>query len=86
MIQSFLQNTSLQPTNGDTFQTLSDNLAERFKELGGKLELQTRVKKITFQGKKATGVIIGNESISAGIDCCNSIFRLVRRPESGSAL
>ena len=65
MIQSFLQNTSLQPTDGDTFQTLSDNLAERFKELGGKLELQTRVKKITFQGKKATGVIVGNESITA---------------------
>ena len=61
MIQSFLENNLVQPTNGNTFQDLSNNLAERFKELGGKLILNTKVDSVSFNNKKATGVIINNK-------------------------
>ncbi|MBP7553339.1 MAG: hypothetical protein KA885_07920 [Spirochaetes bacterium] len=60
MLQSFLENSLMQPTDGDTFQTLSNRLAERFKELGGKLYLKTTVDHITFTEKKCSGVFINN--------------------------
>lgn len=65
MIQSFLQNTSLQPHNGDSFQTLSDRIAERFVELGGELILGTKVDHIVFDKKKATGISINGEFVPA---------------------
>jgi phytoene dehydrogenase-like protein len=65
MIQSFLQNDSVQPAKGYTFQTLSNNFAERFQNLGGKLFLNTKVDHIRFDNKKAAGVVINNEFISA---------------------
>jgi len=58
MIQSFLENSSLQPAEGFTFQSLSNNLADRFVEMGGKLILNTRVDEIVFDNKKAKGVRI----------------------------
>ncbi|HBD93290.1 MAG: hypothetical protein A2015_15350 [Spirochaetes bacterium GWF1_31_7] len=65
MIQSFLENSLMQPTNGYTFQTISDNLAERFRALGGKLNLKTKVDKVLFDNKKAIGVSINGETIQA---------------------
>ena len=59
MIQSFLQENSVQPASGYTFQTLADNFAKRFVELGGILKLKTRVDSIEFDKKRATGVTIG---------------------------
>ena len=61
MIQSFLQNNLVQPTNGDNYQDLSNNLAERFKELGGKLILNTKVDSISFKNKKANGVFVNDK-------------------------
>ncbi len=61
MIQSFLENNLVQPAGGNNFQNLSNNLAERFKELGGKLILNTKVDSIAFNNKKATGVLINNK-------------------------
>jgi|GEM_PF-1251060 len=58
MIQSFLNKFGLQPDKGDSFQTLSDNLADRFKELGGKLVLGKTVDSIAFDKNRAKGVII----------------------------
>lgn len=60
MIQSFLENNLMKPAHGDTFQSLSDNLAARFKELGGKLILNTKVSSVAFDNKKAIGVIINS--------------------------
>lgn len=65
MIQSFLENSLMQPAGDYTFQTLSDNLADRFKELGGKLILKTKVDKVIFDNKKAVGIRIGDEVIEA---------------------
>lgn len=65
MIQSFLENNAVQPDNGQTFQTLSDRLADRFKELGGKLVLNTPVESVVFDNKKAVGVRINGEEIKA---------------------
>jgi hypothetical protein len=65
MLQCFLENNAEQPDKGYTFQDLSDNLAERFVELGGKLILNTKVDKIIFEKNKAKGILINNESINA---------------------
>ena len=61
MIQSFLQNNLVQPADGYTFQDLSNNLAERFKELGGKLVLNTKVDSISFKDKIVNGVLINGK-------------------------
>ncbi|MBN2546349.1 MAG: hypothetical protein JXB50_11165 [Spirochaetes bacterium] len=61
MIQSFLENNLMRPTKGDTFQTLSNNLAKRYEELGGKLVLNTKVDSVAFDNKKALGVMINNK-------------------------
>jgi phytoene dehydrogenase-like protein len=63
MLQSFLENNAVQPAEGNTFQTLSDNIAERFLELGGKINYNTSVDSISFAGKKADGVIINGGKI-----------------------
>ncbi|HOV14203.1 MAG TPA: FAD-dependent oxidoreductase [Spirochaetota bacterium] len=65
MIQSFLQEHSVQPAEGFSFQTLADNFAKRFIELGGILKLNTRVDSVEFDKNKAIGVTINNELISA---------------------
>ncbi len=65
MIQSFLQTNSVQPAPGSTFQDLANNFADRFKELGGKLELNTKVDSVVFDGKLASGVRIGDQVIAA---------------------
>ena len=65
MIQSFLENSALQPTKGDTFQTLSDRLADRFKELGGELVLNQKVNEVVFKNKKAIGVRIEKDFVQA---------------------
>ncbi len=65
MIQSFLENTAMQPTKGDNFQTLSDRLADRFKEIGGELILNTPVEKIYFEQNKARGIIVKGQRIDA---------------------
>lgn len=65
MLQSFLQENSVQPAAGNTFQDLADNFAERFKELGGKLILNTRVSSIKFDKRKAAGVTVDDETIDS---------------------
>ena len=65
MIQSFLENNLMQPANGDSFQTLSDRLADRFREIGGKLYLNTKVDCVTFDNKKATGVKVKGEEVKS---------------------
>lgn len=67
MIQSFLENNSYQPdaSKGYTFQTLSDNLADRFKELGGNLILGQKVDHILFDKQNATGVVVNGKEESA---------------------
>ena len=65
MIQSFLENNLMQPADGDSFQTLSDRLADRFIELGGQLNLRTKVNSLVFDKRKAVGVLIGENKISA---------------------
>ncbi len=65
MLQSFLENNAEQPANDYNFQDISDNLAQRFKEIGGKLILNTKVDSILFDKKKAIGVTIKNEKIIA---------------------
>ncbi len=65
MIQSFLENNLVQPANGDNFQELSNRIAKRFTELGGKLILNTQVSSISFDKKKANGVIVNNKLESA---------------------
>ena len=65
MIQSFLQEHSVQPKSNNSFQTLADNFANRFIELGGKLILNTKVDSIKFDNKKATGVQIGTEFVKS---------------------
>ncbi|MCK4796457.1 MAG: FAD-dependent oxidoreductase, partial [Spirochaetes bacterium] len=65
MIHSFLSNNSQQPAHGYNFQDLSDRLADRFKDLGGKLVLNTKVDSVLFDNKKARGVLIKDEKIEA---------------------
>ncbi len=65
MLQCFLENNAEQPASGYTFQDISNNLAERFIELGGKLILNTKVDKITFEKNKAKGVLINNNEVKA---------------------
>lgn len=65
MIQSFLQEHSVQPAGSDTFQTLADNFAKRFEELGGKLILNTRVDSVKFEGNKAVGVVVGRDVVKS---------------------
>ncbi len=65
MIQSFLQENSVQPAPGYTFQTLSDNFAERFKELGGELIPGTKVDSVKFDGRRASGIMVNGEFIKA---------------------
>ena len=62
MIQSFFFFFFLQPAEGDTFQTLSDRLAQRFEELGGKIHFKKTVDSVIFDTKKATGVMINGKS------------------------
>ena len=65
MIQSFLQTNSVQPAPGNTFQDLANNFSARFAELGGKLELNTKIDSIVFDKKEAVGVRIGDNVINA---------------------
>ncbi len=65
MIQSFLENTSLQPDHGYSFQSLSDNIADRFTELGGVLKLGQKVDEIIIEDKKAKGIKAGGEVVEA---------------------
>lgn len=65
MLQCFLENNAEQPASGYSFQDISNNLAERFIELGGKLILNTKVDKIIFENKKAKGILIDNNEIRA---------------------
>lgn len=65
MIQSFLQNASLHPAEGDTFQTLSDNLAARFAELGGEINFNSKVTEIQFEKHRATGVTVNGQFVPA---------------------
>ncbi|MCG8568975.1 MAG: hypothetical protein MJB14_02440 [Spirochaetes bacterium] len=65
MIQSFLENSLLQPANGHTFQTLSDRLAENFIKLGGQIQYKTMVDSVLFNDKQASGVVINGEEIAA---------------------
>lgn len=65
MLQSFLQENSVQPTSDNTFQDLANNFANSFQELGGTLHLNTRVDSVTFDKKKATGVMVKGEFIKA---------------------
>ena len=67
MIQSFLENNAEQPADGYNFQDLSDNLAERFKELGGKLILNTKVDSLLFDGNKVAGVKIKEEKFNSNV-------------------
>jgi hypothetical protein len=65
MLQSFLENDSVQPDKNDNFQTLSNNIANRFIELGGIIHYKTKVDSITFDNKKATGIKIGGQLVAA---------------------
>ena len=65
MLQSFLENNAVQPSKGNTFQTLSDNIAERFVELGGVINYNTPVESVTFDGGKASGVVINGEKTAS---------------------
>jgi len=51
----------MKPTKGDTYQNISNNLAARYIELGGKLVLNTKVDSVAFDNKKAVGVMINNK-------------------------
>ncbi|HPO49212.1 MAG TPA: FAD-dependent oxidoreductase, partial [Spirochaetota bacterium] len=65
MLQSFLQENSVQPADGYTFQSLSDNFAKRFKELGGEIILNTKADSVEFENNKACGITIGDKLIKA---------------------
>jgi len=59
LFSEFLLDGGYHPEGG--MQTLSDSLAERFKELGGKLLLSCLVKKIKVKDNKVKGVVLGKD-------------------------
>lgn len=65
MIQSFLENTAVQPCDGDTFQTLADNMAEKFASMGGKLVYSQKVDEVIFENNSTSGVMVNGEKVAA---------------------
>ena len=54
--------------------TLAKGMAQLFQELGGSLHLNAPVDEILLEGKKAKGIRIGEETISADYVVCNADF------------
>ncbi len=67
MIQTFLENNSERPAGNYNFQSLSDKLADKFIELGGMLNLNTEVESVSFNKRKAGGVLINGKKVPSDI-------------------
>lgn len=61
MIQTLLENNSERPANNYDFQSLSNRLADKFIELGGILNLNSKIESISFNNNRADGVILNGK-------------------------
>lgn len=86
LFSEFIIDGGYYPVGG--MQTISDVLAERFKELGGELLLSCPVKKIRIKDNKVTGIMLEKSSILSkfvisNCDARETFFKLLGKEKVG---